>query len=91
MPQKMPKAETWEPRLEALESSDCQTEVVAMMPPVPRPRMIRETMNWPREKEEHMRMAPIALKRQETQMVHLRPILSPRKVHARAPKVPNNV
>ena len=62
-----------------------------MIPPVPRPRMIRETMNWAREKDEHISTAPIKLKRQDTQIVHLRPILSPRNVQARAPKVPKSV
>ena len=79
------------PRLSALESSDCQTEVVAMMPPVPKPRTILETINWPNENEEDIRIAPIMLSRADTQMVHRRPQTSPRKVQARAPNTPNKV
>ena len=43
--QKMPKLATCSPLLLALAVSDCQTLTVAMMPPVPRPRKIRATMN----------------------------------------------
>ena len=91
IPAKMPNAETWLPRLLAFDNSDCQTEVVAMMPPVPNPRTILETMNWAKENEEHMRMAPMALNRQDIQNVERRPYLSPKKVQAKAPSVPTSV
>lgn len=51
-PVKTPKAETCLPRLSAFETSDCQSETVAVIPPVLRPRMMRPTMNWARVKAE---------------------------------------
>ena len=87
----MPKAETCEPRLLALEHSDCHTLVVAITPPVPKPRMMRETMNCAKEKDVADSNDPMALKRQDHQIVQRLPYLSPRKVQARAPKVPMRV
>lgn len=43
--QKIPKLETCSPRLFAFAVSACHTDTVAMMPPVPKPRMSLETMS----------------------------------------------
>lgn len=49
-PVKTPKAETWLPRFSAFETSDCQSDTVAIIPPVPKPRKMRPTINCSRVK-----------------------------------------
>jgi len=44
-PQKIPKADTCAPLVSALDNSDCQTDTVATMPPVPSPRKHLATAN----------------------------------------------
>lgn len=89
--QKIPKLETCSPRLFALAVSACQTLTVAMMPPVPSPRTMREMMNCENWKEVAIRMQPMLCMRHESQIVFRRPNQSPIQVQARAPKTPSNV
>ncbi len=59
--QNIPNAETCSPRLSARDTSDCQTDMVAIIPPVPSPSpsTIRATINWPSSKAVASRIAPI--------------------------------
>lgn len=91
IPQNVPKPDTWLPRLVALDSSDCQTETVAMIPPVPKPRTILAMMNWANWKEVPIRMQPMPWTKHAMKIVHRRPRRSPRKVQESAPNVPNRV
>ena len=90
-PQKIPKAETCWPRFSAFDTSDCHTETVAIMPPVPRPSTIRPTMKCAKAKDEHWRIAPIACTTLAMKIVFRRPRTSPRKVQPRAPNTPKRV
>ena len=91
VPQYIPNDETWEPLLSARDNSDCQIGIVAIIPPVPRPMKMRPTMNWPKEYELPMSIAPINCTAAAMKIVRRRPRKSPRNVQANAPKTPHRV
>lgn len=90
-PTKKPSVTTWAPRWVALEISDCHTGMVAVYPPVPKPRTIRATMNWAIEKDDAMRMAPIMDVAVAMKMVRRRPRGSPSLMQAKAPNAAPSV